>query len=718
MNQQAFDIASSLLPQMQDDGFALSGVGDVAHDDIESVNFASQLQTLTQPGGVQPDARLREVKSKDLSTSLFLEPEGAQPINDLSDAYKHADASMPQQTISTSTWQAWLEQQVSAAGAEAYPRQQSAKFETDMDQARGATEEGLSPLPSPPSPSATTQWKQTQSALLREEPVAQDSASTRASASSDTTTGTLEAEQQQLFASTSTDKQADALRLRVANLSPAEGRITSKDSVPANFAEPTATSLASTERQTDDAVLPNVGTDPLQYNVQIPSSTFGDAPSPDKDADALPQGPQKDWDLAAQTKLAQALPAQASASATLEATFADKLSDFAMSAPQGDESPEPVVTSGRAIELTRAPQQDDFNVSKETSGVMVPAKAQFKQPDAMVGANNDRNTEAADADTQAASEDIEESATALSRTAPTKEDVRLKKAEDLVPVERHDDADAQRGVIAAHLTAAPPTMGSESAASRADTAKTSQKVSQGLEAYNSQARQRRPDADERSSSADAAGAMQAPADATGKAAPKGKSLAGFTTNMAEAADADRQSPTAASHPEAEVAAATRAQSSDGLAVSEGRVTSLGAAEGAQAAAMTATVTPSRLSAQLAANLSDGARRIQLRVAPPGLGTLDIGVHLQGAQVHLTVRGDQPELTRFMQEGMSDLQKNLQQHGLDLGNTDFRGGEGSAEADEKSPRGNLPQNSKAAPPQGRASTSAPRARDAHVINVLF
>ena len=77
-----------------------------------------------------------------------------------------------------------------------------------------------------------------------------------------------------------------------------------------------------------------------------------------------------------------------------------------------------------------------------------------------------------------------------------------------------------------------------------------------------------------------------------------------------------------------------------------------------------------VSQELSQAITHGARRVQMRIVPEGLGELDIKVQMTGQQVHLTIRGDAPELAQLLTHKVQELRQDLQQQGLSLGAMDF------------------------------------------------
>jgi hypothetical protein len=91
---------------------------------------------------------------------------------------------------------------------------------------------------------------------------------------------------------------------------------------------------------------------------------------------------------------------------------------------------------------------------------------------------------------------------------------------------------------------------------------------------------------------------------------------------------------------------------------------------AQEATPTAPVPAAQASQELSAAIGQGARRVQMRVMPEGMGALDIQVQMTGREVHLSIRGDSMELAQTLSQGMRELRADLTSQGLTLGNMDF------------------------------------------------
>ncbi|KAK1548152.1 hypothetical protein Q3G72_011493 [Acer saccharum] len=663
---------------------------------------------------------------------------------DAPDAAALAPMHSPQQTISTSTWQAWLEQQVAAPTSAAANDGHAEQASSDNLQSEEGWQHETRPMPVQASALPVAELNAMQSALLRGYSAPSDSSNTQASASSVSTGDPAEAmasgvQQNALMLSAAfaPDSGAAVPSVPGPESEPQGSAEHMQDMARATFAElPTEDLVALMRRASEELSGEQNVTQAEPTQTPRDAAPTGDAPGA-SDADAAQSAPASAaepdaaaWNLDEQARLAQAMPARTSASASRVTSFAERLSNLAPQAWQGDaltvdarvhnvDVEEPSSQGAQSLDADgqpTAPAQQTTTPALRANAFAQGAYALHGQADAP------QLSAPADADGRIREQDIgQPGEVAVDAKAEAEaSDARRSAGKELAAASGNERAaDAERGIAAAELSAAPPTPlnPSTSAAPAADAAKPTPQQSQGLEVYASRSGQAALPPDTADTKAPAPQSGAAPADALGKSAAKNKQGPDFAAELTERTQAQ---PATSSPPPELLGAATRAQSIEGVAPAEGAaVSSPGAAEATQAAAMTTTVTPARLSAQLAANLSDGARRIQLRVAPPGLGTLDIGVHLQGAQVNLTIRGDQPELTRFMQEGMGDLQKNLQQHGLDLGSTDFRGeqqegGEAQRQQAPTGPRAGL----KTANTQASAQTPGARQASAHVIHVLL
>jgi flagellar hook-length control protein FliK len=126
-----------------------------------------------------------------------------------------------------------------------------------------------------------------------------------------------------------------------------------------------------------------------------------------------------------------------------------------------------------------------------------------------------------------------------------------------------------------------------------------------------------------------------------------------------------------------------------------------------------------VSQELSQAITHGAKRVQMRIVPEGLGELDIKVQMTGQQVHLTIRGDAPELAQLLTHKVEELRQDLQQQGLSLGAMDFGALGASANGSSMSQDGRSQQSRLADDGQGglqrlagakeSTSTGAPRSR---------
>lgn len=77
-----------------------------------------------------------------------------------------------------------------------------------------------------------------------------------------------------------------------------------------------------------------------------------------------------------------------------------------------------------------------------------------------------------------------------------------------------------------------------------------------------------------------------------------------------------------------------------------------------------------VSQELSQAITQGARNVQMRIVPEGLGELNIKVQMTGQNVHLTIRGDAPELAQLLGQKVQELRQDLHNQGLSLEAMDF------------------------------------------------
>ncbi|MBH9552743.1 flagellar hook-length control protein FliK [Inhella gelatinilytica] len=97
------------------------------------------------------------------------------------------------------------------------------------------------------------------------------------------------------------------------------------------------------------------------------------------------------------------------------------------------------------------------------------------------------------------------------------------------------------------------------------------------------------------------------------------------------------------------------------------------------AALTASPWSPQFGAELGSQVStwaaDGVQHAQLHLNPAELGPVEVHIRIDGQEAHVMLHATQSETREALQSSVPELQQALQREGLQLGQTDVRGGRG-------------------------------------------